>query len=108
MSPLRARVEKGRLELDERTTEERRALIRGSRLLERGADLHTTIQRIDGQRRESGEAAKWEQDLAELRKNLRGPQKGPHGLTHRELSAESVLPSSILAGAPSGSWAAAP
>ena len=30
-------------------------------------------------RRESGEAAKWEQDLAELRKNLpQGPQKGPH------------------------------
>jgi hypothetical protein len=26
----------------------------------------------------SGEAAKWEQDLAELRKNLQqGPQKGP-------------------------------
>src|SRR5437667_11330469 len=41
--------------------------------------LHTTIQRIDVQRRESGEAAKWEQDLAELRKNLpQGPQKGPH------------------------------
>ena len=77
----------------------------GSRLLERGADLHTvqlfldhanistssrylkpsklalhtTIQRIDAQRRESGDAAKWEQDLAELRKNLpQGPQKGPH------------------------------
>src|SRR5437867_4172701 len=77
----------------------------GSRLLERGADLHTvqlflehanistssrylkpsklalhtTIQRIDAQRRESGEAATWEQDLAELRKNLsQGPQKGPH------------------------------
>jgi hypothetical protein len=75
----------------------------GSRLLERGADLHTaqlfldhanismsgrylkpsklaphtTIQRIDAQRRESGEAAKWEQDLAELRKNFAaGPQRG--------------------------------
>ena len=75
----------------------------GSRLLERGADLHTvqlfldhanistssrylkpsklalhtTIKRIDAQRRESGEAAKWEQDLAELRENLQqGPQKG--------------------------------
>ena len=72
----------------------------GSRLLERGADLHTvqlfldhanistssrylkpsklelhtTIKRIDAQRRESGEPAKWEQDLAELRKNL---QEGP-------------------------------
>ena len=77
----------------------------GSRLLERGADLHTvqlfldhanistsrryltpsklalhtTIQRIDAQRRESGDAAKWEQDLAELRENLQqGPQKGRH------------------------------
>src|SRR6266545_5281826 len=77
----------------------------GSRLLERSADLHTvqlfldhanistssrylkpsklalhtTIQRIDAQRRQSGEAAKWEQDLAEMQKNLpQGPQKGPH------------------------------
>jgi hypothetical protein len=41
--------------------------------------LHTTIQRIDEQRRQSGDAAKWEQDLAELRENLQqGPQKGPH------------------------------
>src|SRR5713101_6725774 len=75
----------------------------GSRLLERGADLHTvqlfldhanistssrylkpsklalhtTIQRIDAQRRASGEAAKWEQEVAELKKNLHeGPQKG--------------------------------
>jgi integrase len=41
--------------------------------------LHTTIRRIDEQRRESGDAAKWEQDLAELRENLQqGPQKGPH------------------------------
>jgi cell division protein FtsB len=40
--------------------------------------LRTTTQRIDAQRRESGETAKWEQDLAELRKNLpQGPQKGP-------------------------------
>ena len=40
--------------------------------------LHRTIQRIDAQRRESGEAAKWEQDLAERRESLRlGPQKGP-------------------------------
>jgi len=39
----------------------------------------TTIKRIDAQRRESGEAAKWEQALAELRKNLpQGPQKWPH------------------------------
>ena len=73
-----------------------------SRLLERGADLHTvqlfldhanistssrylkpsklalhtTIQRIDAQRRASGEAAKWEQELTEMKKNLRDvPQK---------------------------------
>jgi len=72
------------------------------RVLERGADLHrvklfldhanistssrylkpsklaldSTIQRIDAQRRASGEAAKWEQDVADLQKNLtRGPQK---------------------------------
>jgi hypothetical protein len=39
--------------------------------------LHTTIQRIDAQRRESGGPAKWEQDLAELRKNLqRGHKEG--------------------------------
>ncbi|CEF48782.1 unnamed protein product [uncultured bacterium] len=77
----------------------------GSRLLERGADLHTvelfldhknistssrnlkpsklalytTIQRIDARRRERGEAAKCQHDLAELRENLRqGPRKGPH------------------------------
>lgn len=38
--------------------------------------LHTTIQRIDAQRRASGEAAKWEQDLAEMKKNLEAvPQK---------------------------------
>ena len=38
--------------------------------------LHTTIQRIDAQRRASGEAAKWEQELAEMKKNLRDvPQK---------------------------------
>jgi hypothetical protein len=76
----------------------------GSRLLERGADLHTvqlfldhanistssrylkpsklalhtTIQRIDAQRRVSGEAAKWEREVADLKKNLQqGPQKGP-------------------------------
>jgi len=74
----------------------------GSRLLERGADLHTvqlfldhaniltssrylkpsklalhtTIQRIDAQRRASGEAAKWERELEEMQKNLTEvPQK---------------------------------
>ena len=40
--------------------------------------LHTMIQRIDAQRRESGEAQKWEQDLSELRKHLQNrPQKRP-------------------------------
>jgi hypothetical protein len=39
--------------------------------------LHTTIQRIDEQRRRSGEAAKWEEELAEMRKSLQdGAQKG--------------------------------
>jgi hypothetical protein len=44
--------------------------------------LHTTIQRIDAQGRASGEATKWEQDLADLRRNLpQRPQKGPHADT---------------------------
>jgi integrase len=74
----------------------------GSRLLERGVDLHTVqlfldhanistssrylkpsklalhtaIQRIDAQRRASGEATKWEQELAEMKQNLQAvPQK---------------------------------
>jgi hypothetical protein len=29
--------------------------------------LHTTIRRIDEQRRQSGEAGKWERELAEIR-----------------------------------------
>jgi hypothetical protein len=33
--------------------------------------LHTTIQRIDEQRRQSSEAEKWEQELVEPQKNLR-------------------------------------
>jgi integrase/recombinase XerD len=75
----------------------------GSRLLERSADLHTvqlfldhanistssrylkpsklalhtTIQCIDAQRRASGEAAKWEEELAEIKKTLHEvPQTG--------------------------------
>jgi hypothetical protein len=45
---------------------------------------HTTIQRIDAQRRASGEAAKWEQELAEIKKTLTGsatkvPQTGKIG-----------------------------
>jgi hypothetical protein len=42
--------------------------------------LHTTIQRIDAQRRASGEAAKWEQDLAEMKKNLQAMPQKPHKL----------------------------
>src|SRR5262249_40034690 len=96
----------------------------GSRLLERGADLHTvqlfldhanistssrylkpsklalhtTIQRIDAQRRASGEAAKWEEELADLKKNLqRGPQKGPHAdkISRQREVEKSVTPSRI-------------
>jgi integrase len=96
----------------------------GSRLLERGADLHTvqlfldhanistsscylkpsklalhtTIQRIDAQRRESGEAPKWEEELAELQKNLHGgPQKGPHAdkISHQRDVEKSVTPPRI-------------
>ena len=96
----------------------------GSRLLERGADLHTvqlfldhanistssrylkpsklalhaTIKRFDAQRRESGEAAKWEQDLAELRKNLQqGPQKGPHAdrIVRQREAGKAATPPSI-------------
>src|SRR5215831_15655851 len=96
----------------------------GSRLLERGVDLHTVqlfldhanistssrylkpsklalhtaIQRIDGQRRASGGAAKWEQDLAELRKNLpQAPQKGPYADTIevRREAGETATPPTI-------------
>ncbi len=42
--------------------------------------LHTTIQRIDEQRRQSGEAAKWEQELADLQKNLRQLPQNCHKL----------------------------
>jgi hypothetical protein len=60
--------------------------------------LHTSIQRIDAQRRESGEAAKWEQELAELRKNLQqGLQKGPHAdriVRQREVG-KTVTPPTI-------------
>ena len=95
----------------------------GSRLLERGADLHTvqlfldhanistssrylrpsklalhtTIKRIDA-RRESGEAAKWEQDLAELRKNLpQGPQKGPQAdrIARQREAGKTVTPPTV-------------
>jgi hypothetical protein len=62
-----------------RSTSARRPAGRSAGASATALALHTTIRRIDAQRRESGEAAKWEQDLAELRENLRqGPQKGPH------------------------------
>jgi hypothetical protein len=37
--------------------------------------LHTTIQRIDAQRRASGHAAKSEEEVAELQKSFRGGHK---------------------------------
>ena len=43
----------------------------------------------------SGEAAKWEQDLAELRKNLpQGPQKGPQAdrIVRQREAGKSVTP----------------
>jgi integrase len=94
----------------------------GSRLLERGADLHTvqlfldhanistssrylkpsklalhaTIQRIDEQRRQSGEAAKWEQELTEIRANLQQAAQKGHKLVqsarHRG-ATNDVIPS---------------
>jgi integrase len=96
----------------------------GSRLLERGADLHTvqlfldhanistssrylkpsklalhtTIRRIDARRRESGEAAKWEQEVAELQKKLhQGPQKGPQAdkIARQREGGNSVTPPRI-------------
>ena len=96
----------------------------GSRLLERGADLHTvqlfldhanistssrylkpsklalhtTIKRIDAQRRESGESAKWEKDLAELRKNLQqGPPNGPHAdkIARQREAGQTVTPPAV-------------
>ena len=60
--------------------------------------LHRTIQRIDAQRRESGEAAKWEQALAEQRENLQqGPQKGPQAdkIGRRREGGKSVTPPRI-------------
>ena len=96
----------------------------GSRLLERGADLHTvqlfldhanistssrylkpsklalhtTIKRIDAQRRESGEAAKWEQDPIELRKNLQQrTQKGPHAdkIARQREAGKTITPPTV-------------
>jgi hypothetical protein len=54
--------------------------------------LHTAIQRIDPQRRESGEAAKWEQDLAELRKNLPQGHKRGHALIESSVSVRLETP----------------
>ena len=54
--------------------------------------LHTTIQRIDAQRRESGEAAKWEQDLPELRKTLPQRHKKGHTLIESLVSVRSEKP----------------
>jgi len=71
----------------------REAGSRGSRYLKPSKlALHTTIQRIDAQRRESGEAAKWEQDLAELRKNLPQRHKKGHTLIESLVSVRSEKP----------------
>jgi len=96
----------------------------GSRLLERGADLHTVqlfldhanistssrylkpsklalhtmIQRIVAQRRESGEAKKWEQELSDLRKNLQQrPQKRPQAdrIVPQSEAGKTATPSRI-------------
>jgi integrase len=94
----------------------------GSRLLERGADLHTvqqfldhanistssrylkpsklalhtTIRRIDEQRRQSGEAAKWERELAEIRKNVQHGAQKAHKLLEstRQRKAEDSVTAS--------------
>ena len=52
--------------------------------------LHTTIQRFDAQRRESGDAAKWEQDLAEWRENLRQGHKKGHMLIESFVENQSL------------------
>ena len=39
--------------------------------------LHTAIQRIEAQRRASGEASKWEQELAEMKQNLQAVPQVP-------------------------------
>ena len=60
--------------------------------------LHTTIHRIDAQRRESGEAAKWEQELAEMQKNLQqGPQIGPQAdkIVRQREAGNTVTPPRI-------------
>src|SRR3989442_2973182 len=56
--------------------------------------LHTTIQRIDAQRRASGEAAKWEQELAEMKKTLRTVPQKCHKLVEStdEQGSESPQP----------------
>jgi hypothetical protein len=54
--------------------------------------LHTTIRRIDAKRRESGEAAKWEQELAEMRKNLLQGHKKGHELIESYVSVKSERP----------------
>jgi hypothetical protein len=58
--------------------------------------LHTTIRRIDEQRRQSGEASKWEEELAEMRKNSReGAQRGHKLLkSSRRSGSESEITAS--------------
>jgi hypothetical protein len=54
--------------------------------------LHTSIHRIDAQRRESGEAAKWEQELAEMQKNLQQGHKKDHKLIKSFVSVRPETP----------------
>jgi hypothetical protein len=54
--------------------------------------LHTTIRRIDAQRRESGEAAKWEQELAKTQKNCSKGHKKDHKLIKSLVSVRPETP----------------
>jgi hypothetical protein len=55
-------------------------------------------QRIDAQRRESGEASKWEQEVTEPKKNLRQlPQKRPHAdkIVRQREAGKTVTPPTV-------------
>jgi hypothetical protein len=60
--------------------------------------LHTAIQRFDAQRRVSGEAPKWEREVAELKKHLQqGPRKEPQAdkIGRQREVGKSVVPPTI-------------
>ena len=54
--------------------------------------LHTAIQRIDAQRRESGEGATWEQEVAELKKTCSRGHKKDHKLIKSGVSVRLERP----------------